>query len=114
MTAAISGVLCHLLLTAPIPVVVIARPVAGRVHAVTGHCAWRARANGGGIKEVEVGAPADCYIRLAAAVFRTLPRPSYDGRTPHGCKIAMARAAPVVCCRRLARRFTALLRSTRP
>ena len=37
MTAAVSCILGHLLMTPPVPVVVVARPVAGRVYAVTGH-----------------------------------------------------------------------------
>ena len=37
MTAAVSGVFSHLLMTPSVPVIVVARPVAGRVHTVTGH-----------------------------------------------------------------------------
>ena len=37
MTAAVPGVLCHLLMTPPVPVVVVTRPVARRVHTVARH-----------------------------------------------------------------------------
>ena len=70
MTVAVSGVLGHLLLTPPVPVVVVVRPVAGRVHTVTGHSGTlkrRRRKRGSRSLSVLVG---HAFASLRSALFR--------------------------------------------
>lgn len=69
MTVAVSGVLGHLLLTPPVPVVVVVRPVAGRVHTVTGHSGTlkrRRRKRGSRSLSVLVG---HAFASLRSALF---------------------------------------------